>query len=311
MKEYDPQKFSLQRHEYVWIKIDIHSTLFLEYFSQSLAGAEGTFPIDSQEAQENACSLVDDFLEEIGFPVEGTSGEGNEGSEFPCPMFRPRLHLVLIDRLFRHDGVDVVVFPVHKVSSFGSSPPDESIFHRLLRPTLVPIVSGDDAERHPDNAIRLRTTAGLDIKERISQNVYSSHMFVVGCVRGDASDAVRLDSTSSHVFNEVAGITHETFNEEYPKALAVNGGVETTVKMPCGCDVAAHLYLSGKDDKSFAALSDIVVEITYEASSDEVSRWAGGLGLSEEEDKTLQITEIFARWLLGNHDLSFLSNFRL
>lgn len=51
MKEYDPEKSSLQRHEYVWIKINVHTTLSEEFAMQSLDGAEGTFPIDSPEAE--------------------------------------------------------------------------------------------------------------------------------------------------------------------------------------------------------------------------------------------------------------------
>jgi hypothetical protein len=212
-------------------------------------------------------------------------------------LFRPRHHFVLIDEVFQQNGVDIIVFPVHKSNSVNSSPQDESIFDRLLRPTLVPITSAVDIEGHPDNAIHLRTTAVIPVQEPISQNVYNLCMLVVGSVRGNGFDAIRLDATSSTVFTQLTGITHETFNEEYSQALALNGGIENPGKLSCGCGGSAHLHLLGKDNKSFSAPSDIVVEVAYDASSDEVSRWAGGLRLHEDREKTLLIVELFARWL--------------
>ena len=89
-KEYEsPQKSSLQPHQYVWIKIDLHASLCREFWVQSLEGGEGTFPIDSSlDHGERVWSLVDDFLE------VGASEEREGEMEFPCLMFRPRYHLV-------------------------------------------------------------------------------------------------------------------------------------------------------------------------------------------------------------------------
>src|SRR5438046_5707495 len=154
MKEYDPQKFSLQHHEYVWIKIDIHTILSQEFLIQSLLGAEGTFPIDSTEAQEKAWSLVDDFLEEIGFPIKATSEEWDKGRESLCPLFRPGHHLVLIDQVHEENGVDIVVFPVHKTGDVHSRA-NESIFYQRLRQTLVPIIPLGSVDNLPDHAVRL------------------------------------------------------------------------------------------------------------------------------------------------------------
>jgi len=220
-KEYDPQKFSLERHEYVWLKIDIHTTLSQEFSAQSLAGAEGTFPIASQAAQEKAWSLVDEFLKEIGFPVDASSQEEEGGKELPCPVFRPRHHLVLIDQIFRQYGVSVIVFPVHKASEAGSPRDDEAIFDRLIRDTLVPIVFADDTETPPNNPVYLCTTRKLQVEEEISQDVYNSGMFVVGSLTGIASDTLCLDSDSIDMFSRVAASTYNTFNDEYPKALGL------------------------------------------------------------------------------------------
>ena len=278
MKEYDPQKFSLQRHDYVWIKIDIHSTLSQEFSIQSLLGAEGTFPLDSPEAQEKAWSLVDDFLEEIDFPIEATFEERDKGRESPCPVFRPGHHLVLIHQVYKENGVDIVVFPVHKTGDLHSRE-NESIFYQRLRQTLVPIIPLGSADNLPDHAVRLRTTAGLGVQEPISQNGYNTCMFVVSSLIGDASDVVRLDSTSSSVFNEVADVAPVIM--EYSKSLNLNGGAQTKSKMSCGCDEGAHPPpLSEKNYKSFSALSDVVVEVAYKGSSDQVSRWVDGLSLA-------------------------------
>lgn len=297
IKEYDPQKFSLQHHEYVWIKIDIHTTLSQEFSIQSLLGAEGTFPIDSPEAQEKAWSLVDDFLEEIGFPIEATFEERDKERESPCPIFRPGHHLVLIHQIYEKNGVDIVVFPVHKTGD-SHSRENESIFYQRLCPTLVPIIPLGSADNLRDHAIHLRTTAGLGVQEPISQNGYNSCMFVVGSLIRDASDVVRLDSTSSSVFNEVAEVAPAIM--EYSKSLNLIGGAQTKSKMSCGCDSGAHPPPSEKNYKSFSALSDVVVEVAYKCSSDQASRWVGGLSLLAETEKTLQVAELFVRWL-GNH----------
>ena len=295
-KEYEsPQNSSLQPHQYVWIKINLHATLCREFWVQSLEGGEGTFPIDSSlDHWKRVWSLVDDFLELR--PSEEREGE----MEFPGLMFRPRHHLVLIDQILCHHGVSARVFPVHKAKELGSSSEDGTVFDRLLRPTLVPIISADETQDHllyPDNAIRLRTTSGPLVQEPILQNVYNSPRFVIGSVIRDDSDAVSLDSTSIEVFRAIAAVSHEKFNEDYPKALALNG-VQTKGKMGCGCLKGVHPKLfENQASQSWTHLSDIVIKVAHRASLDEVAEWTGGTTLHEDVIRTTQIVELFAQWL--------------
>jgi hypothetical protein len=227
--------------------------------------------------------------------------------EFPCPMFRPRHHLVLINQIFHHHGVSARVSPVHKAKELDSSSEDETVFDRLLRPTLVPIISADETQDHllyPDNAIRLRTISGPLVQEPILQNVYNSPQFVMGSVIRDDSDAVSLDSTSVDVFRARAAVTHEKFNEDYPKALALNG-VETKGKMGCGCLKVVHPKLfQNQARQSWTHLSDIVIEVAHRASLDEVAKWTGGTTLREDVIRTTQIVELFVRWLPYSHGAS-------
>src|SRR6202451_4495762 len=296
MKEHDPQKFSLKLYEYVWIKIDIHTTLSKEFSAQSLAGAQGTYPIGPQKAQEKAWTLVDDFLEEGGFTINVSSEKEKQGMELPCPVFRPRHHLVLVDQIFREYGVSVIVFPVHTDSEIGSPRDDEAIFDRLIRPTLVPIVYPNDIESAPNDAVCLRTNRKLPVEEPISQNVYSSGMFTVGSLVGDASRSVCLNLASIDTFAEVVRCTYESINEEYPKALVLNGGVETIGGLECGCLRGAHPSPSTNCEVPLTIPSDIVVEATYEAPVG-VGSSLTGLSLLEETERTLQIVELFAQWL--------------
>jgi hypothetical protein len=204
---------------------------------------------------------------------------------------------VLIDDLSAHFGVSVTVYPVHTAGDFDSSGQDESIFDRVLRPTLVPIVSRDEAESPANNAICLRSNRTLHIQEPIFQNVYSSSMFAVGSLMGPPSDAVCLDSSSRKAFVEAASAAHETINDEYPKALALSGGVDTKGTMACGCHGGLHPRLPRDYNTFFTMLSDIVVDVAHKASLDEKYQLTGGLSLQAEIDRTLQIAEVFAQWL--------------
>ena len=236
--------------------------------------------------------------------------------ELPCPVFRPRHHLVLVDQIVREYGVSVIVFPVHTDSEIGSPRDDEAIFDRLIRPTLVPIVYPNDVESAPNDAVCLHTNRKLPVEEPISQNVYSSGMFIVGSLMGDASRSVCLNLASIDTFAEAVGCTYESINEEYPKALALNGGVETKGGLECGCLRGAHPPPSTDCDVSLTIPSDIVVEAAYEAPLD-VGSLLTGLSLLEETERTLQIVELFARWLAHDTIVSpstvpgFESNFHI
>jgi len=67
--------------------------------------------------------------------------------------------------------------------------------------------------------------------------------------------------------------------------------------MDCGCYRGVHLRPSRKDLLSLTLPSDIVIEIAHETSLNERSLRTDGFNLLEERERTLQIVELFARWL--------------
>jgi hypothetical protein len=240
----------------------------------------GTFPIDSREAASASWRLVDEFLEQYGFPCT------EDVSEWSCPRFVPQPRLMLVfkpDGLWQNVGHAELLPTV--VAPAGTSLSECHFMDKREIPAFAPIRS---SQRYSDPV--LITDPPLLQHKAVYQSAHLNYHCTVGSVKDGPQAFLRPDSV------EILGDLNLRAQEASRASLnlgepPLDHGLDT----PCHC----HARSGIAKRLCTAMLRDIVIDFDRSAvntiQDTEISSRA--LTFDQECHRILALLDEWVEWI--------------